>query len=208
MCVHITFLIYNRFRGCMKNKTLNHLIYALLAGFASIGFTALSLLLKNIDRYYLDLIFLLLSSLMDVAILFFIYTAIKSSFKKNSELSIWVAGISMIIFSILWLSFKLYVFEGIFNILEASYRLYLSILDRFNYDVLDVIVTYFGITLFAATDVINQMVIFTLTITRNIIASLFIPLLPGIMIFRDLLNGTEEYKFTKEEKEDFDELKL
>lgn len=192
----------------MKNKTLNHLIYALLAGFASIGFTALSLLLKNIDRYYLDLIFLLLSSLMDVAILFFIYTAIKSSFKKNSELSIWVAGISMIIFSILWLSFKLYVFEGIFNILEASYRLYLSILDRFNYDVLDVIVTYFGITLFAATDVINQMVIFTLTITRNIIASLFIPLLPGIMIFRDLLNGTEEYKFTKEEKEDFDELKL
>jgi len=208
MCVHITFLIYNRFRGCMKNKTLNHLIYALLAGFASIGFTALSLLLKNIDRYYLDLIFLLLSSLMDVAILFFIYTAIKSSFKKHTELSIWLAGISMIIFSILWLSFKLYVFEGIFNVLEASYRLYLSILDRFNYDVLDVIVTYFGITLFAATDVINQMVIFTLTITRNIIASLFIPLFPGIMIFRDLLNGTEEYKFTKEEKEDFDELKL
>jgi len=192
----------------MKNKTLNHLIYALLAGFASIGFTALSLLLKNIDRYYLDLIFLLLSSLMDVAILFFIYTAIKSSFKKHTELSIWLAGISMIIFSILWLSFKLYVFEGIFNVLEASYRLYLSILDRFNYDVLDVIVTYFGITLFAATDVINQMVIFTLTITRNIIASLFIPLFPGIMIFRDLLNGTEEYKFTKEEKEDFDELKL
>jgi len=208
MCVHITFLIYNRFRGCMKNKTLNHLIYALLAGFASIGFTALSLLLKNIDRYYLDLIFLLLSSMMDVAILFFIYTAIKSSFKKHTELSIWVAGISMIIFSILWLSFKLFVFEGIFNVLEASYRLYLSILDRFNYDVLDVIVTYFGITLFAATDVINQMVIFTLTISRNIIASLFIPLFPGIMIFRDLLNGTEEYKFTKEEKEDFDELKL
>jgi len=192
----------------MKNKALNHLIFALLAGFASIGFTALSLLLKNIDRYYLDLIFLLLSSLMDVAILFFIYTAIKSSFKKHSELAIWVAGLSMVVFSILWLTFKLYVFEGIFDVFEAIYRLYISILYRLNYDVWDVIVTYFGITLFAATDVINQMVIFTLTISRNIIDSLFIPLFPGIMIFRDLLNGTEEYKFTKEEKEDFDELKL
>jgi uncharacterized membrane protein len=69
-------------------------------------------------------------------------------------------------------------------------------------------VTYFGITLFAATDVINQMVIFTLTISRNVIAFILVPLLPGFMIFRDLLNGTEEYKFTKEEKEDFDELKL
>jgi hypothetical protein len=192
----------------MKNKPLNHLIFALLACFTSIGLTALSILLKNSERYYLNLIFLLLSSMMDLGILFFIYTAIKSIFKKHSELSIWVAGLSTILISILWLSFKLYVFEGIFDVLEASYRLYLSILDRINYDVFDVIVTYFGITLFAATDVINQMVIFTLTISRNVIAFILVPLLPGFMIFRDLLNGTEEYKFTKEEKEDFDELKL
>lgn len=192
----------------MKNKALNHLIYALLAGFASIGFTAISILLKNIDRFYVDLILVLLSSMMDVGLLFFIYVAIKSLFNKDSEIAIWIAGLSTIVISILWLTFKIYVFEGIFDVLEAVYRLYLSIFYRLTYDVWDVITTYFGVTLFAATDVINQMVIFTLTIIRNIIAVIVVPILPGILVFRDLLIGTEEYKFTKEEQEDFDELKL
>jgi len=192
----------------MKNKSLNYLIYALLAGFASIGFTALSILLKNIDRFYVDLILVLLSSMMDVGLLLFVYVVIKSLFNKDSEIAIWIAGLSTIVISILWLTFKIYVFEGIFDLLEAVYRLYLSIFYRLTYDIWDVITTYFGITLFAATDVINQMVIFTLTIVRNIVAVIVIPFLPGILVFRDLLIGTEEYKFTKEEQEDFDELKL
>jgi hypothetical protein len=192
----------------MKNKTLNNLIFALLACFASIGLTALSILIRNIDRFYVDLIMVLIASFMDVCILFFIYVSIKSLFKRTTELSIWIAGLSTLLVSILWLTFKIYVFEGIFDVLEALYRIYISILYRLNYDVWDVIVTYFGITLFAATDVINQMVIFTLTIARNLIIVILIPLLPAILVFRDLLIGTEEYKFTKEEQEDFNELKL
>jgi hypothetical protein len=192
----------------MKNKTLNYLIFALLACFASIGLSTLSILLKNIDRYYVGLILVLLASFVDACILIFIYISVKSFFSKKSEFSVWIAGFSMLVISILWLTFKIYVFEGIFDVIEASYRLYLSILNRLNHEVWDVIVTYFGTTLFSATDVINQMVIFTLTIARNIIAVVLITLLPGILIFRDLLNGTEEYKFTKEEQEDFNELKL
>jgi hypothetical protein len=192
----------------MKNKTLNNLIFALLACFASIGLTALSILIKNIDRFYVDLILLFISSFMDICILIFIYNAIKSIFKKNTDLSIWIAGLSTILVSILWLTFKIYVFEGIFDVLEVIDRIYISIFSRMNYDVWEVIVTYFGITLFAATDVINQMVIFTLTILRNLIIVILIPLLPVLLVFRDLLNGTEEYKFTKEEQEDFNELKL
>jgi hypothetical protein len=192
----------------MKNKTLNNLIFALLACFASIGLTALAILVKNIDRFYVDLIMVLIASFMDVCILLFVYNAIKSIFKKNTDLSIWVAGLSMLLVSILWLTFKIYVFEGIFDVVEALYRIYISIFYRLNYDVWDVIVNYFGVTLFTATDVINQMVIFTLTIVRNLIIVILIPLLPAILVFRDLLNGTEEYKFTKEEQEDFNELKL
>jgi len=76
----------------MKNKTFNDLILVLLACIASIGLTAFSILLKNYDRFYLNLILTLLSAVLDLASLLLFYSAIKSSFKIKTELAIWVAG--------------------------------------------------------------------------------------------------------------------
>jgi len=113
-----------------------------------------------------------------------------------------------LVFIILWTVFKQYVVEGSFNILFGLDYLYLSFFDNLNKLIIRSILTYFGFTLFSATDVINQMIIFTLKLLTNTIAIVIIPFIPGILIFRDLLRGNEEYKFTKEEQEDFNELKL
>ena len=153
----------------MKNKTLNQLILALLACFASLGLTTLSILLKNNDLVHLDLIMLLLSTITDVLCLISVYFAVKSAFTHKSDLSIWVAGISTFMFIILWTVFKNYVFKGVFDIVLAFDYLYLSLFTHFFNEIINSIVVYFGVTLFAATDVINQMMIFTLKVLTMMI---------------------------------------
>lgn len=192
----------------MKNKTLNYLILVLLTCIASIGLTTLSILSKNNDRFYLNLIMILLSVILDFIGVLLFYGAIKSSFKLKTELTIWVAGGSALLYIILWSAFKHTVFEGVFDLMMSIDMLYLSFFNNVFKQIIQSVLTYFGTTLFSATDVINQMVIFTLKIFSNLMSFVIIPLLPGILIFRDLLRGNEEYKFTKEELEDFNELKL
>ncbi len=192
----------------MKNKTLNHFIIAFSACIISLGLVTVSILWIPKEQILLQLTLTLLSAIADAYVLITFYNAIKGFFSRNSEIGLWVAGIVVFLLMPVWIGFKLYVFEGDFNLAVVINTNYLNFFDNFMVLILEKLTSYFSTTLFNAPDVLNQLVIFSLEFMDNAIIYFFIPILPLILIIRDLFSGNEEYKFTKEEQEDFDELKF
>ncbi len=192
----------------MNNKTLNHFIIAFSACMISLGFIAISIFWIPKEQIFLQLTMALLSAIADVYVLITFYTAIKGFFSKNKEIAYWVAGVVVFLLMPVWIGFKLYVFEGNFDLAVVINANYLRFFDNFMVKILGKLATYFSTTLFNAPDVFNQLIIFSLQFMHNVLVYFVIPILPLILIIKDLFSGNEEYQFTKEEQEDFNELKL
>jgi len=187
----------------MNNKALNHLILSLTAALISVALTTLTLALIPKKEVLLILGLDLISALMDLLVALWLYFFIKECFPKQSNVSILIAGISVFVLMPLWFGFRIYIFEGSFNLSVAVNSLYLALFDNVLRRLVDPTVLYFTKTLFADAEVAPRFIQYLLTILTELIQILAIPLLPFGLMIMNLLRGTEVYQFAQiQEKTD------
>lgn len=191
----------------MNNKALNHLILSLTAALISVALTTLTLALIPKTQVLLILGLDLISALMDLLVALWLYFFIKECFPKQTNMSILIAGISVFVLMPLWFGFRIYIFEGGFNLSVAVNSLYLALFDNVLRRLIDPTVLYFSKTLFAESDVVYRFAQYLLAILTELIQVLAIPLLPFGLMIMNLLRGTEVYQFAQIQ-EKIDEPKL
>lgn len=185
----------------MNNKALNHLILSLTAALISVALTTLTIALIPQKETVLILSVGFISALMDLMVAFFLYFFIKELFPTQSNWSILTAGISVFVLMPLWFGFKIFVFEGSFNLSVAVNSLYLALFDNVLHRLIDPTVLYFSKTLFAEADVATRFIEYVLTFLTELTISVAVPILPFILMIQNLLRGTEVYQFVPVQEE-------
>ena len=191
----------------MNNKALNHLIISLLAAVISILLTTISVILIPDNQILLLMGIQLLIACVDLLVVIYFYLTIKSIFTHQSWISIVVAAFGALALMPAWFGFKLFVFEGSFNLATAFISLYGLFLDNLVTKLYEPTVAYFSSTLFTEANVPEFFLRYLFTLLTEIINFVAIPLFPVILMIRDLMRGTEVYQFSKPE-EVIDEPKL
>jgi hypothetical protein len=97
----------------------------------------------------------------------------------------------------LWFGFKIFIFEGSFNLSVAVNSLYLALFDNILHQLIDPTVLYFTKTLFAEADVATNFIKYLLTFLTELTVILAIPLLPFVLMIQNILRGTEVYQFNQ-----------
>lgn len=191
----------------MNNKALNHLIISLLAAVISILLSTLSAVLIPENQALTLVGIKFLSAIADLLVVIYLYLTIKTFFAHQSWISIVVAALGAMAVMPLWFGFKIFVFEGTFNLGGAVISLYVAFFDNLLHKIVDPSVLYFSKTLFSEAAVLEHFIEYVLTILTEIINFVAIPLFPIIFMISDLLRGNEVYQFSKQEEE-ADEPKL
>jgi len=181
----------------MNNKALNHLILCLTAALISVALTTMTLALIPQKEVILILSIQFIGALMDLMVAFWLYQFIKELFPKQSNWSIMTAGISVFILMPLWFGFKIFIFEGSFNLSVAVNSLYLALFDNILHQLIDPTVLYFTKILFAEADVATNFIKYLLTFLTELTVILAIPLLPFVLMIQNILRGTEVYQFNQ-----------
>ncbi len=182
----------------MNQKTLNRLIVALSACLISLAFTLINTTMITKEQVLLLLLINLLSVIADAVIMIAFYFAIQAIFPHKTTVSVLISALGVVVILPLWYGFKLFIFEGDFNLGVIFNSLYVLYINNFLEKIVKGITTYFGVTLFNAPDVVNQFFTFFLKITTDIVNFLLIPILPIILAIRDAIVGNEEYQFNNE----------
>jgi len=182
----------------MNQKTLNRLIIALSASVISIALTLIIVTTISKEQVLLTLLINLLSVIADAVIMIALYYAIQAIFPHKTVPSILISAIGVVIILPLWYGFKLFVFEGDFNLGVVFNSLYVLYINNFMEKIFNAITTYFGVTLFTAPDVVTQFFTFLLKLLTDTIHYVLVPIMPIILIIRDSIVGNEEYQFNNE----------
>jgi len=185
----------------MNNKALNLVIFGLVCAILSVVLSTASLALIPKSQPFWILCLDLLSTLADLGLTIMLYRAIKAFFPEQSLISIATAGIAVFILMPLWFGFKIFVFEGSFNLSLPINSLYLNLFDNLLHKLIDPSVTYFTKTLFAESLVTEHFFTYVLTLLTDLTHFIVIPLIPFILMFQNILRGTEVYQFSSFEEE-------
>ena len=182
----------------MNQKTLNRLIIALGACMVSIALTLIIVTMISKEQGLLSLLINLLSVIADAVIMIALYYAIQAIFPHRTIVSVFTAAIGIIIILPLWYGFKLFAFEGDFNLGVVFNSLYVMYVNNFIVKIVNALTTYFGLTLFTSPDVVNQFFTFLLKFLTDSIHYVLIPILPIVLMIRDSIVGNEEYQFNND----------
>lgn len=185
----------------MNKKALDHLIITIAAAIASLIFTTISVtLIKEEQELYRSLL-AFLSACCDGIVFITLYQSIRSFFKDQTPVSIIVAALLSFVMIPIWFGFRAYVFDGAFEINRSINSLYIAYFNNVLDKVIDQTVTYFSVTLFAEEAVFEHLVLYVFSFLTDLISYILIPILPFIMMTKDLLKGNEVYHFSKQEEE-------
>jgi hypothetical protein len=100
-----------------------------------------------------------------------------------------------------WFGFRAYVFDGTFEINRSINSLYLAYFSNVMDKVIGQTVIYFSGTLFAEEAVLEHLILYVFSFLSDLISYILIPILPFILMTKDLLKGNEVYYFSKQEEE-------
>lgn len=185
----------------MNKKALDHLIITLAAAIASLIFTTIQVTLIKSEQELVKTALVFLSACSDGLLLINLYLSIRFFFRSQTTVALIVAAVVSIVMTPLWFGFRAYVFEGAFEINRSINSLYVAYFNNVMDKVIDQTVTYFSVTLFAEEAVFEHLLLYVLSFLGDVISYILIPILPLILMVKEILRGNEVYRFSKEEEE-------